>query len=56
VEAPRTEDAVNVQVTGQLVTTCTQGGAAGRPPQDLAATVTLRRGPGGVWLVDQQLF
>ena len=55
-EAPRTEDAVNVQVAGRLVTTCTQGGAAGRPPQDLAATVTLRRGPGGVWLVDQQLF
>src|SRR4051812_24656667 len=55
-EAPHTEDAVNVQVAGRLVTTCTQGGAAGRSPQDLAATVTLRRGPGGVWLVDQQLF
>ena len=55
-EAPRTDSVVNVQVAGRLTTTCRQGGAAGRPPQDLAATLTLLRTSSGVWLVDRQLY
>ena len=55
-EAPRTDSVVNVQVAGWLTTTCRQGGAAGRPPQDLAATLTLLRTSSGVWLVDRQLY
>lgn len=54
-EAPRTEDEVNVQVAGRLVTTCGER-AVGRPAQDLAATITLVRGSDGLWLVDHQLF
>ena len=55
-EAPRTDSVVNVQVVGRLTTTCRQGGAAGRAPQDLAATLTLLRTSSGVWLVDRQLY
>ena len=35
-EAPRTDSVVNVQLVGRLTTTCRHGGAAGRPPQNLA--------------------
>jgi hypothetical protein len=55
-EAPRTDSVVNVQVVGRLTTTCRQGGAAGREPQDLAATLTLLRTASGAWLVDRQLY
>ena len=55
-EAPRTDSVVNVQVVGRLTTTCRQGGAAGRTPRDLAATLTLLRTSSGVWLVDRQLY
>ena len=55
-EAPRTDSVVNVQVVGRLTTTCRQGGAAGREPQDLAATLTLLRTSSGVWLVDRQPY
>jgi hypothetical protein len=55
-EAPHTETVVNVQVAGRLTTTCRHGGAGGRAPQDLAATLTLLRTSSGVWLVDRQLY
>jgi hypothetical protein len=55
-EAPHTDSMVNVQVVGRLATTCRQDGAAGHPPQDLAATLTLLRTASGVWLVDRQLY
>ena len=55
-EAPRTDSVVNVQVVGRLTTTCRQGGAAGRTPRDLAATLTVLRTSSGVWLVDRQLY
>lgn len=55
-EAPRTDRVVNVQVVGRLTTTCRRGGAAGRAPQDLAATLTLLRTASGVWIVDRQLY
>ena len=55
-EAPRTDSVVNVQVVGRLITNCRHGGAAGRAPQDLAATLTLLRIASGTWLVDRQLY
>lgn len=55
-EAPRTAALVNVQVAGQVITTCRRGDPARHPPLDVAATVTLLRGPDGRWRVDDQLY
>ncbi|MGH3673147.1 MAG: hypothetical protein ACRDSH_21395, partial [Pseudonocardiaceae bacterium] len=54
-EAPRAPDSVYVQVSGTVVTEC----AAGTPPmptEPVAATVEVRRGTGGHWVVNRRLF
>jgi hypothetical protein len=53
-EAPRAPDSVYAQVSGTVVTQC----ATGTPPPDepVAATVEVRRGADGRWVVQRRLF
>jgi hypothetical protein len=53
-EAPRAPDSVYAQVSGTVVTQC----ATGTPPPDepAAATVEVRRGADGRWVVQRRLF
>lgn len=54
-EAPGTASAVNVQVTGTVLTVCD----AGTPPDprtSVSATLVMVPGPAGTWLVNQRLF
>lgn len=53
-EAPHAPDSVYVQVSGTVVTEC----AAGTPPphEPVAATVEVRRGTDGRWVVQRRLF
>ncbi|MGH7745424.1 MAG: hypothetical protein ACREQ5_11620 [Candidatus Dormibacteria bacterium] len=53
-EAPRAPDSVYVQGSGTVVTQC----ATGTPPPDepVAATVEVRRGVDGRWVVQRRLF
>ena len=53
-EAPRAPDSVYAQVSGTVVTQC----ATGTPPPDepVAATVEVRRGVDGRWVVQRRLF
>jgi hypothetical protein len=53
-EVPRAPDSVYAQVLGTVVTQC----ATGTPPPDepVAATVEVRRGADGRWVVQRRLF
>jgi hypothetical protein len=53
-EAPRAPDSVYAQVSGTVVTQC----ATGTPPpaEPVAATVEVRRGVDGRWVVQRRLF
>lgn len=53
-EAPRAPDSLYAQVSGTVVTQC----ATGTPPpnEPVAATVEVRRGADGRWVVQRRLF
>ena len=55
-EAPRDDDAVYVQVTGDAVTTCATGTPPGTPTEHVAATLQLVRGTDQLWRVARRVF
>jgi hypothetical protein len=54
-EAPGTATAVNVQVTGTVVTRCAAG-SPDTPTESASATLVVVPGPNGTWLVNQRMF
>jgi hypothetical protein len=55
-EAPRTPDAVSVQVGGTVTTRCADKQAPPQPDEAVGATVNLRLGADGFWRVEKRLY